>query len=107
MLLVVRNSNGASWPLANKVQGNKFAFLNDDVNFDKRVAAFLLVSGLILGKFCTETLKQADWQTRCETAEAENKALKETNSAQAQKIIALEAEVVTLQQLHSTGVAAW
>ena len=86
-LLSYGNSNGASWPLANKYHGNVFTFLgDDDADIDKRAAAYLFVSGLLLGEFSTETLKQVDWQAQCEAAMAENKALKETNSAQAQTI---------------------
>ena len=85
-LLLDGNSSGASWPLANSYQGQAFAFLGNVAAIDKRAAAYLLVSGLLLGEFSTETIKQVDWQGRCEAAKAENVALKETINAQAQTI---------------------
>ena len=56
-LLAVGNSHNENWPLANIQQGSKFELLANDV--EKRVAAYLLVSGFVLGEFSVETLKQA------------------------------------------------
>ena len=105
MPLVDGNSSDAAWPLANTYQGKNFALLANDADIDKRVAAYLLVSGVLFGKFSTETLKQVDWQSLCEAAAAENESLKETNSAQAQKISALEAELSALK-LRCRGITA-
>ena len=84
-LLLDGNSSGASWPLVNTYQGKAFAFLGNDAAIDKRVAAYLLVSGLILGEFSTETLEQDDWQQSQHEA-AEIEVLKETIDEQAQTI---------------------
>ena len=92
-LLADGKHHGASWPLANISQGEIVAYLGDDADTDPLVSACLFVSDLILGEFGMETLKKVDWQSRCEAAEAKNGALKETNSAQAQEMVALEAEV--------------
>ena len=85
-MLVDAKSDDANWPLANKSPSGNFEFLVADAGLDKRVAAYLLVSGIFLGEFSTETLKQVDWQSRCEAVEEENEKLTETNGAQAQKI---------------------
>ena len=84
-LLLDGDSNHVSWPLVNTYQGQAFDYLDDNVDIDKRVAAYLLVSGLLLGEFATETIKQVDWQQpQCKAAEIE--VLKETIDEQAQTI---------------------
>ena len=112
--LVDGNSNNANWPLANKNSGNKTTLLGNDADIDKRVSAYLLVSGLLLGGFSTETLKLDDWQTGYEASVAENEALKETNNAQAQtivkqaqKIMDLEAKLSALTLLLPGDAAAY
>ena len=82
-LFIDGNSRGASWPLANIYQGDQFDLLDADANVDKRVAAYLLVSGLVLGEFCSETLKNVDWQSRYEAAQTKNGALKKSIGEQA------------------------
>ena len=72
-----------------------------------RVAAFLLVSGLLLGEFSTKTLKQVDWQTRCEAAEATVSEQAQTISEQAKDISALKAQLSALKQLLSGGAASF
>ena len=113
-LLSDGNSNGVNWPLVNKLPGKSLSFLGNDADVDKRVAAYLLVFGLLFGEFSTETLKQVDWQARYEAAEADNQTLKETNSAQAQTIekltknvSALEAKIAALELRLPCGAASF
>ena len=86
MLLADGNSNDTNWPLVNKKLDDSFAFLGNDAGIDKRVAAYLLVSGILLGEFSTETLKQADWRSRCKAAEAQVSAQSQTIDKQARTI---------------------
>ena len=61
-------------------------------------AAYLLVSGHILGEHSTETLKQADWQSRYEEAQMQIDVQAQTICEQAQKIDTLEAANAALDQ---------
>ena len=108
-LLIDGNSRSASWPLANIYQDDKFDSLNNDADIDKRVAAYLLISGLVLGEFCTETLKKVDWQSRCEAAEARCEAMEAQINEQAQTISEqtqeIRALIAALKQLRPAVAA--
>ena len=70
--------HNASWPLANIYRGLHCNFLGD-VNADKRIAAYLLVSGLLTGEFFEETLTCVDWQALYEAEHEQAVALKQNN----------------------------
>ena len=82
------NHKDADYPLANISPGETFALLADNTETDKLVAAYLLVSGLVLGAL--STLKNVDWKTLYEEANAKLAEL-------TQKYIELEAQNAALE----------